>query len=47
VDEDDGWECLRVMPGGYYEPFTLFDNDGTPLLSDTGNAFYSFDGKEL
>jgi|WetSurMetagenome_2_1015567.scaffolds.fasta_scaffold143907_2 hypothetical protein len=46
IDADEGWECLRVVKGGSSDPFTLFDSDGTQLLSDSGTAFYGYDGKD-
>jgi hypothetical protein len=41
IDADEGWECLQVRSS-----FTLFDDDGSQLLSDSGFAFYGFDGKD-
>jgi hypothetical protein len=45
IDADEGWECL-ASTNWIYGRFTLFDDDGSKLLSDTGTAFYGFDGKD-
>lgn len=46
VDDDDGWEtllnCDDLVRNKQY--FKVLDDDGTEMLSDSGFAYYGFDG---
>ena len=46
IDDDAEWETIVYLnlPGSE-EAFKVFDNDGTILLSDSGEAYYGFDGQ--
>jgi hypothetical protein len=45
IDADEGWECLRVVNGSN-QPFDVFDDNGSQILTDSGTACYGFDGKD-
>ncbi len=42
IDDDAEWETIVNLPTSM---FKLFDNDGTILLSDRGDAYFGFDGQ--
>ncbi len=48
IDADEGWECIINYQKNDGNPdadfFRVVDNDGTQLFSDSGSAFYSYDG---
>ena len=49
IDNDDGWEFIyhyikKDSETSSVSVFSVFDDDNTVLLSDTGGAMYGFDG---
>lgn len=45
IDDDAGWESITCYTNYLSEvQFTVFDDDGTELVSDSGSAGFGFDG---
>lgn len=45
IDEDTGWESMVNISYEFYEAsFKIYDEDGVEILSDSGHAYYGFDG---
>jgi hypothetical protein len=48
IDNDPGWEVLAVfykpLNGSTIIQFTLYDDDGSIVISEEGNAYLGFDG---
>lgn len=44
IDEDTGWESMVNIYEFYEASFKIYDEDGVEILSDSGHAYYGFDG---